>query len=95
MADLLLGVRHRGPKSLPPSKDDGIITVPGVHEAWNTSFVFTRAGFVTLYGVYGSHELSLAENTNSGVPWHPVALQKPSIWVRPTNGFIILRMRPL
>jgi hypothetical protein len=93
VADLLIGVRHRGPESLPASKDDGIIMVNTVREHWNNSFLFTRSGFATLYGVYGSHPVALAEHTNAiTYPWRPFDLQDPTILVRPTNGFIVLRM---
>lgn len=94
--DLLFGVRHRGPRTLPPSKEDGIITVRGVRHAWTTSFVFTRDEFATLYGVYSPNSLALARRTNSAAyAWRPIALQGPTVYVQSTNGFFTVQMKHL
>ena len=96
VADLLLGVRHRGPKELPEAASDGTICLRGVHTHWITSFVLQRPGFATEHGVYTAGSLALAENTNSiSWAWKPVVLRQPIARPVPTNGVFLVPMRPL
>ena len=96
VADLLLGVRHRGPKDIPEAAPDGTITLRGVHKSWITSFVLQRPGFTTKHLVYAGGSLALAERTNSASwPWKPVVLAEPVERPLPTNGVFVVPMRPL
>jgi hypothetical protein len=96
VADLLLGVRHRGPKDLPEAALDGTISLRGVHKHWISSFVLRRPGFTTEYGVYAGGSLAFAERTNSASwPWKPVVLAEPIERPLPTNGVFVVLMRPL
>ncbi len=53
---------HEGPTNLPPSSQDGIIDVGRVHRNWQITFIFSRAGYSSVYGVYGVGKLALATN---------------------------------
>lgn len=96
VADLLLGVRHRGPKELPEAASDGTTRLRGVHKHWITSFVLRHPGFATEYGVYTAGSLALAENTNAvSWAWKPVVLSEPIARPVATNGVFLLPTRPL
>lgn len=91
--DLLLGVSHTGPTNLPPSGEDGVITVPGLHETWASCFVFSRPGYATAYGAYCRGALSLAGRINSLHTDTGFILEGPLAVSRATDGLVPVPMK--
>jgi hypothetical protein len=59
--DIVLGLASYGPTNLPPSGEDGVVHVVGLRRYWTSRFVFTHAGYSSVYGAYSRGGLGLAE----------------------------------
>src|SRR5207302_9601841 len=55
-------LEHEGPTNLPPSWQDGIIRIEGVHRYWGSRFIFSCPGYSNVYGFYSVGRLGLAES---------------------------------
>ncbi len=50
-----------GPSNLPPSGDDGVIKIAGLHKNWSTRFTLKCTGYSNVYGDYsGMYGLGLS-----------------------------------
>lgn len=54
-------LEHEGPTNLPPSGQDGIISVEGLHRDWGSRFIFSCPGHSNVYGFYSVGKMGLAE----------------------------------
>jgi hypothetical protein len=88
-----LGEYHFGPTNLPPSKEDGIIIIDGIHRTKLNEFIFSRNGYAPVYGVDSHSIFGRADRTNSVSVPHGFVPDGPLDNVRPTNGFIIVQMQ--
>jgi hypothetical protein len=59
---MFLPVTHYGPINLPSSDQDGLIELHSFHRNWLSAFVFSRAGYSTLYGTYAGGYLNFGTN---------------------------------
>ena len=92
--DLIFGTAHFGPTNLPPSGDDGLIVVVGVHKKRVTAFDFTKPGYVGVSCFYSGGSLARVDGTNSianpsGTPYEVPRM----VEILPTNDLMIIRMR--
>ena len=53
---------HYGPTNLPPSGQDGLIEVRGLHQNWLSTFVFSCPGRSNVYGRYSEGVLNVGKN---------------------------------
>jgi hypothetical protein len=92
--DLVLGSYHYGPTNLPPSSAQGAITVGGIYPKKASRFIFSKSGYLTVYGIYGSDELTRANSLSQVDRDGEFILTGDLNLVLPTNGFIIIQMSP-
>src|SRR2546421_3140493 len=45
-------LKQEGPTNLPPSGDNGTITIKGLRHWWESEFIFTCTGYSNVYGFY-------------------------------------------
>jgi hypothetical protein len=91
--DLLLGSFHFGPTNLPPSTDDGVVVVRGVHKKRVSTFDFSRQGYRSVQYAYAGGRFGWHDGTNSIVT-KSGEVYKLAHWVDvlPTNGWFVIQM---
>ena len=45
-------IRHEGPNNLPPSRQNEMIKIGGMHTYWINEFIFSCPGYSNVYGFY-------------------------------------------
>jgi hypothetical protein len=91
--DLLYGASHLGPASLPPSDDNGMVTINAAHEKMVGRFVLTCPGYVTLYGVYSDGSLNISREIQPPpFPQDIFVLDDPQTITPETDGSYTVRM---
>jgi len=77
-----------GPTNMPPSSDNGVITITQVHEKWFSRFILSHSGYATTYGIYYRGTLNLAQRIKSEpLPQDIFLLEQPITKVGATNGY--------
>jgi len=91
--ELLTGRRHQsGPTNL-ISGEEGTITVGKIHKKWSSRFVFSRAGYKTIYGIYYRDTLEFSQRIKpSPLPQDRFILEDPRIYTPLTNGCFLIPM---
>jgi hypothetical protein len=96
--DLVLGVYRYGPTNLPPSSDDGIIVVNGVRKNKGCKFIFSKNGYAKVYGFYRTGDtFARAEHIDTTIldpKWDCFIFEGPMTEIFPTNGLIVIQMKP-
>ncbi len=88
--DLIFGPSH----CLPPSGDDGLIVVVGVHKGRLTTFDFTKDGYRGVSCFYSGGNLGQVDGTNSILTDSGFVYGFPRVVpISPTNHLFIIRMR--
>jgi hypothetical protein len=88
---MLTGKHHwTGPTNLPPSSEDGSVTIHGVH-GWANSLIFSHPGYVTLYGNYNDSKLWLGEELDV-ITTNATLIKAPVVEAQNTNGYYLIPM---
>jgi hypothetical protein len=89
----LTGYSHEtGPTNLPPSGDDGLVTISGVHEHWSNRFSFSCSGYRTIYGRYHSGIVRISDRLLS-FPRGTSQLDAPCVEAAEKGRFLIYMHR--
>ena len=62
--DIIRGLDSYGPTNLPPSREDGAVTVVELRPFWTSRFIYTCPGYSNVYGIYNRGALGLAERVS-------------------------------
>ena len=89
--DLLLGSSHYGPTNLPPSQENGVINIRGLHPTWSSRFIFSCCGYSNVYAICSGDTLTLADQITS-LPGDQFILEGPLTSITPSNGCFIIPM---
>lgn len=60
--DLFFGHFQNGPVGLPPSDNEGLITIKDAHQKMDGRLILTCLGYTTVYGTYSDGGLETSDN---------------------------------
>jgi predicted small lipoprotein YifL len=91
--DMLYGTSHLGPMDLPPSDNNGAITITAAHEKMDGRFILAHLGYVTLYGVYSGGTLNVSREIQPPpFPQDIFVLDDAQTIGQNTDGTFVIRM---
>jgi len=90
--NLLTSQLHEtGPTNLPATREDGIISIRGVHKNWANSIIFSRPGYISMYGNYSGAKLWLTKRVRP-LPNGGFVLEPPVTEAESSNGCLLVKL---